>query len=301
VTAYGLLKLGFILFAALGGLSIVLSLIFLKRLTVLSKIVAVMLLSTALFVLYVKVIEPNWIQVTRLSIEDEGFQRVAKDLTIVQISDIHLHAGIGWRENRMVSMVNNLEPDIILFTGDLMDDRDQLSDAVELIGGLRAKIGVFGVAGDTDHIVMSAREFQSHMKRANMDVLINEGRNIKLPNGKILWLVGLDDAMRDVPSMQRALESVPHGVFKIVIAPGPDVFDLVSQYGPSLLLVGDTHGGQIGIDFLIRASDYAYRTPYMRGLFEKAGTKMYVNRGIGMTTLYLRFLCRPEILEIQSD
>jgi predicted MPP superfamily phosphohydrolase len=72
--------------------------------------------------------------------------------------------------------------------------------------------------------------------------------------------------------------------------------------GVNLVLVGHTHGGQIGIPFLIEKSKSANKSSFMSGLFYTSTTKMYVNRGIGTTHIPIRFFNRPEItlLEIRK-
>lgn len=81
----------------------------------------------------------------------------------------------------------------------------------------------------------------------------------------------------------------------MLLAHSPDIYTQAVLAKVGMLFVGHTHGGQVGIPYLIRHSDYANRSPFMAGQFHDGGTTMYVNRGIGTKTLPIRFLCRPEI------
>lgn len=243
---------------------------------------------------YTIYLEPNWIEIHHVRIHDSKLARVLGDTKIVQITDIHLNEGLRFRERELIKKVNALEPDLIFITGDLFDDATQIAPAKELIDSLKAKIGIYGIAGDTDHIVMDGASMAREFVQTKFDILVNENRRIALPNGNFLWILGLD-AEANPAKMGDILAGIPDHVPKILLAEAPDVFEEAQEFGIQLALVGDTHGGQIGIPLLIRMSDYANRTPYMKGLFTKGKTKMFVNRGIGTKTLPIRFLCRPEI------
>lgn len=239
-------------------------------------------------------IEPNWIQVRRVQIKDAALASILKDTRLVQITDIHLTQGIGFRERQMVRKINALKPDVVIFTGDLFDSRDQIGPALELFRSLQTKL-ILGIPGDTDLIVVKSQEFENIMSTV-MHVLRNRSGQIHLPNGNKLWISGVDHPRR----LQQALAGIPTEEPLVVLSPSPDIFHDAAKAGVNLVLTGDTHGGQVGIDFLIRMSEYANRTPYMRGLFKRENTHMYVNRGIGVKTRPIRFLCRPEIALIQA-
>jgi predicted MPP superfamily phosphohydrolase len=91
------------------------------------------------------------------------------------------------------------------------------------------------------------------------------------------------------------MEGIPSGEPVLLMAHSPDIYTQVVLAKINMLCVGHTHGGQVGITYLIERSDYANRSPFMSGLFHDGSTSMYVNRGIGTKTLPIRFLCRPEI------
>lgn len=97
----------------------------------------------------------------------------------------------------------------------------------------------------------------------------------------------------------KAFSGIPPEVPVILLAHDPDNFDEAIEAGVNLLLVGHTHGGQIGIPLLVEKSKSANKSPFMRGLFEKGKTKMYVNRGIATTHVPIRFFNRPEITVIE--
>ncbi|MDD5671733.1 MAG: metallophosphoesterase [Candidatus Omnitrophica bacterium] len=244
-------------------------------------------------------IEPNWIAVERAVIHDAELAKIVQATRIVLISDIHLERGIGFRERQLIRKVNALKPDILFFTGDLVDGRDQIPAAIELFKSFNVKIGIYAVLGNTDHIVMDAKSMAEALRPAGINLLVNETRKLRLRPGYFLWIVGVDDPKYGYDDINRALASIPPDVPKIMLAHAPKEFDLAARYGINLVLAGDTHGGQVGIPFLVRLSEYASRPEYMKGLFTQGKTRMYVNRGIGTKTRPVRFFCRPEITVIE--
>ncbi len=294
-----LLKYGVLAMFGIGTATIGWSFVSTRSLNRLAKIFLGSFAAAACVFVYSVYLEPNWIEIHRVKIHDAKLAHVLGDTKIVHITDIHLNEGIGFREKQLIRKVNALKPDLVFFTGDLIDDATQIAPAKKLISALKASIGIYGIAGDTDHIVMDGRSLARELLPAGIDILVNENRRIPLPNGNFLWILGLD-AETNPQKIDDLLAGVPDHVPKILLADAPDVFEEAEEFGIQLALVGDTHGGQVGIPFLIRMSDYANRSPYMKGLFTRGKTQMYVNRGIGTKTLPIRFLCRPEIAVIEA-
>ena len=244
--------------------------------------------------IYGYLIEPNWIEVRTVKIHDPRLAASLGDTRMVLIADIHLTKGLGFREKELIRKINRLNADLIFIAGDFIDHKNQVQAARELIGSLRAKQGIFGVPGNTDHIVMDSQMLVRELGPAGIDILVNEKRLLKLSNGHQLWLAGVDDPKYGYDNMNRTLGGIAPEEPKIVLAHCPDFIEKFYDE-PALILAGDTHGGQVGIPFLIRLSTYARRAHYISGLFHKGQAQMYVNRGIGTKTLPIRFLCRPEI------
>jgi len=168
-----------------------------------------------------------------------------------------------------------------------------------LISQFKARLGIWGVPGNTDHLFIDGKGLADVLRPAGIRILVNQAERLQVDVGKYFWLVGVDDPVEGFANLSEALGSVPPGSPEILLAHGPKIFEKAIQEKINLVLVGHTHGGQIGIPFLIHLSDYANRTPYMKGLFKKESTQMYVNRGIGTKMLNVRFLCRPEITLIE--
>jgi predicted MPP superfamily phosphohydrolase len=82
--------------------------------------------------------------------------------------------------------------------------------------------------------------------------------------------------------------------------PNPDDFGHAVELGIDLTLAGHTHGGQLSLEFLRRGVSFArLETPYVSGRYEKSGSQLYVNRGIGTIVVPIRFGARPEITVLE--
>ena len=244
-------------------------------------------------------IEPNWLQTEQVVIHDPELAQVLEGIKIVQISDIHLEGGIGYREKELIAKVNALKPDLLFITGDFFSDKQKLELAIEvkaltdLLRSFKTTTGIFGVQGNYDQPLYNP-EIMKEFRAAGIDILSNTNRAVALPNHKTLYLAGFDDSQNKRANLY-AFHGIPPGAPVILLAHEPDNFGEAIGAGVNLLLVGHTHGGQISISFLIEKSYSANKSSFMKGLFDKGKTKMYVNRGIGTTHIPIRFFNRPEI------
>ncbi len=254
------------------------------------------------------VIEPNWIQVTRLEIKSPHFNEQLKDIKIVQITDLHIEQ-IGLREKSMIRLINNLKPDVILTNGDFINSKEGWQPALGVLSQLRAKTEIYTILGNTDYYfpLEEGGRF-TELERTGVHILFHENLRLDFGERGYFWLAGLSDKFGlkaqygETKYIDQAFEGIPMDEPKVLLVHDPQhaLVKQISTYKPDLILAGDTHGGQVGISFLRQFSDYANRGDYMAGLFHiHRNIPLYVNRGIGMKTINIRLLCRPEITVIK--
>lgn len=243
------------------------------------------------------VIEPNWIAVERVVVSNEELAQVLSGVTVVQISDLHVRNKLGYRENSLIEKVNSLNPDIILVTGDILENIDELPVAISLLQRLKARKGIYAVLGNTDYKLWRFKmdRLVEELSKEGVVFLRNENLSVSLPNGRALRLAGVDDPVTKRANLTKALAGIPDAEPVLLMAHSPVVYTQAILAGVNLVLAGHTHGGQVGIPWLIRQSEYANRSDVMSGIVRDGKTTMYVNRGIGTKTLPIRLFCRPEI------
>ena len=239
---------------------------------------------------------------------------------IVQITDIH--AGLTVKRNwieTIVEEVNNLNPDLIALTGDIVDgSTSHLREDVAPLGELHAHYGKFFVTGNHEYY-SGVENWIKEFTRFGYDVLINEHRNIQR-NDSAIVLAGVTDYTggRFLPSHKSnpkiSIQDVPSDLVKILLAHQPRTIRDSETLGFNLMLSGHTHGGQFFPWNLVAALGQ----PYISGLHKhlivptstntiesdervnNSGNEMwvYVSKGTGYWGPPVRLGARSEITVI---
>lgn len=229
---------------------------------------------------------------------------------IVQLSDIHLGSWAHQPEviEELVAKVNALHPDLILFTGDLVNQRStELDPFVEILGRLHASDGVYSVLGNHDYgdyyRWSSPEEKQAdrqHLLRQEARMgwqLLNNDHCLLYSRGDSLTLAGVEnDGEPPFPQhadLQRALAG-SDSLFTILLSHNPTHWrrEVLPQSRVDLTLSGHTHAMQV---VLFGRSLSTLRYPEWRGFYYEGTRALYVNIGIGYVGLPFRFGARPEI------
>ncbi len=240
------------------------------------------------------IIEPYRIETTHFQIQGA----VAASLKIAQLSDLHTH-GIGPRERRLFAILAAEKPDAIVITGDSLGGYGgTYQECAEVYKQLHAPLGVWFVRGnwENDHPIHPARREREFYEGVGVHFLVNS--NAELRPG--VWLIGLNDPSSGTVRLDTAMAGVPEGAYTIAAFHAPGYFDHIAGK-VDLVLAGHTHGGQVRIPLVHTFWLPKDCGPYLEGWYEKSGTKMYVNRGLGWSTLPIRFLCRPEVTIITIE
>lgn len=213
---------------------------------------------------------------------------------------------------KLVAKVNELEADILVFTGDLFDNFSTYSpgDAViKQLSEMKAKYGKFSVWGNRDYGGGAVREYENIMQQSGFTILKNHGMIIDIPDGKRIFLGGVDDYLLGQPDLEETLQNNVDCDYAIVMMHEPDKAQLLEEENVNLILAGHSHGGQIRIPF-VKVMTTSLAEKYIHGFYQinkETNLKLYVNTGIGTTRIPARFLVPPEIsvfhiqLERQTD
>jgi uncharacterized protein len=238
----------------------------------------------------------HWpIEVTEHRISLRNFPESFRGLRVVQLTDIH--HGLYFPSaalNLAVELTNKLEPDIVALTGDFVTrSRNYIEPMAEMLGGLRAREGVFAVLGNHDFRV-DADHIAAALDRNGIDVLRNRHVTVRR-RGQKLCLAGIDDFLyrADLP---RAMRGIPAGAPTVLLSHNPSIIEDAAESGVNLVLSGHTHGGQVRLPLIGCVYGRSERKMrFKKGRDSLGGTQIYVSRGLGTVVLPVRYGCPSEI------
>ncbi len=216
-----------------------------------------------------------------------------KPLRLIQISDLHLKE-FGPREEGVVKIINDNHPDLILMTGDYLEQKSGMPAFKKFISLLPSSTLKVAVLGNLDHQVgISEPEWAQFFSASGVTLLINSRITLPFGSGQIR-IIGFDD-----PSTGRydlsAVKNLSAAEFNLLLAHSPEIYHLVQYRRIDLLLAGHTHGGQVRLPLIPPLWLPRDTRKYSSGFYRKGRVPMYVSRGIGTAILPVRFLCPPEV------
>jgi predicted MPP superfamily phosphohydrolase len=218
---------------------------------------------------------------------------------IIQLSDFHfLPLTRPYLVKKAISLTNQLKPDLVVLTGDFIwHELDAIYELTPLLTDLNPRFGMLAVLGNHDHW-LNAEVITSELKKAGIDVLLNETRTIS-SGGNSFQVIGVDDGWSGKPDLMHSLGELNGDIPGILLWHEPDLADQVPQDGRvALQLSGHTHGGQVRLPGKGALILPYLGTKYDCGLYRFEQMHLYTNRGIGIISIPFRFNCRPEITSI---
>jgi uncharacterized protein len=236
--------------------------------------------------------EKEWLEVTRHEVALPGFPRALNGLTVAQLTDLHRSAIVPREQIRdVVERCNRLAPDLVVLTGDYVTRSARFihSCAPEL-ARLRSRLGTLAVLGNHDYWT-EAGDITAAIEREGIPVLVNQ--SVEAAPG--FWVSGLDDSWAGDPDLHATLANVPPGASPLMLTHNPHICD-AAMVRPMLILCGHTHGCQVYVPPFSQLLLPGMRSlRYVRGWYREREGLIYVNRGIGVTGVPIRFCSRPEI------
>lgn len=258
--------------------------------------------------------------VNRVKLNYPNLPESFKGLKIVHISDIHSGSFMDKKAvQKGIDKIKNEKADLILFTGDLVNDRSsEMNDYMDVFNQLKAPLGVFSTLGNHDYGDYVRWDSEA-AKAANLQrlkdvhaelgwrLLMNEHVALER-NGESIALLGIENwsskgRFPKYGKMDRAYPGAEKYPFKILMSHDPSHWDAevrTAYKDIDLMLSGHTHGMQFGLDlpgFKWSPVQYVYKQ--WAGLYEADNQKLYINRGFGFIGYPGRVGILPEITVIE--
>ncbi len=250
---------------------------------------------------YGRLLEPEWVDVERVTLALPGLAERVSGQRIAQISDIHLSDYNPSRKlHAAVTRVNRLQPDLVALTGDYVGNDARY--AAEMIDPLRLlEAPAYAIYGNHD-LWTGRAAVRAALAETPVRLLVNEG--VEAAPG--LTIAGVDDVWVGHPRPDLALANAPSGHTNLLLCHEPDFIDRIhrAKAPVALQLSGHSHGGQVrlptsqpdGNELLTYAPILpTWGVRYPIGHYQVGPHQLYTNRGLGVWPLPFRFNCRPEI------
>lgn len=229
---------------------------------------------------------------------------------IAQVSDLH-NAEFGDRNQRLLEMLREAEPDMIAITGDLIDSR-KTNIAVALAFAEEAVkfAPCYYVSGNHEARVSEYQDLKTGLEAAGVTVLDDAQVKIEVSGEKSITVIGVNDPnfhadylTSDAAVMDRKLSelSSEDAGFAILLSHRPELFDTYVAHDMDLILTGHAHGGQFRLPLIggLIAPNQGLFPKYDDGLYSEGNTNMIVSRGLGNSIIPFRFNNRPEVVLIE--
>jgi hypothetical protein len=230
---------------------------------------------------------------------------------IVQLSDLHYDDHFSVVPlRRAIDIVNRLQPDLVVLTGDFVTsslrlphhrraiqsekaNANVIEPCAQWLKQLRARSGILAVLGNHD-VSTNPTYIAAVLQAYGISVLCNRSLPLER-DGKRLWFSGVDDILEGKPRLDLALNGIPPAEPVVLLAHEPDWADYVVNHAVDLQLSGHSHGGQIRLPIIGAPYLPELARKYPWGLHRIGTLALYTNSGIGTIRIPMRLNCPPEV------
>lgn len=233
--------------------------------------------------------QQNRIQTEIIPVTDPALPAAFDGFSIALISDLH-GKEFGAGSETLLTAVEELEPDLIAITGDLIDQREQLSMVPALAAGLSAIAPTYYVTGNHEWAAKCVNELKELLRANGVTVLENETLPLER-EGEMILLAGIEDPngyadQKTLPQLAVEILLEYGDPFVVLLAHRNTEHQLYSDCRMDLTLSGHGHGGVIRLPFTdgLLGNDHTLFPSYTAGLYQLEGGQMVVSRGLGSNT-----------------
>lgn len=250
-----------------------------------------------LFYLYTTYISTSRLVVKENRIVDKNLPNSFNGLKVVHFSDLHYGTTVFSDEvKRLVTSINERKPDIVIFSGDLIDLSYKLSTSeqeslIAQLKGIDSSLGKYAVSGEED-----TELFYTIMKQSDFNIIENSYDFIYNDNNEPIMLIGLENNSNNTIDVKlfEQINTPNRHIYKIMVMHKPDVFDkLPKELSVNLVLAGHTHNGMVRLPFIGSVYHPEDINKYIDEYYKIGSSHLYISSGIGTNGPGFRLFCRP--------
>lgn len=237
------------------------------------------------------------VHTTRLVTETTATDKLAGELRIMQLSDIHMRDDPAQLAS-IVTQVRDAGPHLIVIAGDTLNTRNETLDPLKKLFSRLSELGIpmYAVLGNHDHWSKDLPQLVELYARHGIKLIDNEHEVITGKFGSFT-LVGAGDAYTDHAHLDQALKGAPGG-FRFLLTHSPEILPQLEKADIDYAVCGHTHGGQVAMPFVgaIYVPGQGLFPKYSRGRYQAGRATLYIDSGIGVSGMELRLLVQSQIV-----
>lgn len=253
------------------------------------KFLVIILLVIISVVLYSHFIGAKGLMIKEYPIINNKLNDNFHGLKIVHFSDLHYGSTVNIDDlKKLVKEINNLKPEIIIFTGDLLDNKyniskDELNSVIKELKKLDSVISSYLIKGNVD----KGNNYEMFLNNTNM-TLLNDELELFYYNDNIpIQIVALDK------NIENAFSNYNDELYTILITHKPDNVKKLGDYKPDLILAGHSHNSQIRLPIIGAIHKIEGSITYYEEKHIVSDIEMYISGGIGTSVYPFRLFNKP--------
>ncbi len=258
---------------------------------------------------YAFFVEPNTLTIEKRAIKLDCLKSDWPE-KLAQISDLHFNGQTNDEKiSRIYKEIKKINPAAVFITGDFISNKEGIEPAAKLARKIAENSKVYAVFGNWDYWALDfeINSLKEKLENSGAKVLINDAVMVK-SGGEAINILGVNDPYTSGKSksdLEKALKKIENSgaSCSLLLAHSPEIIKEAAAKNIDLVLAGHTHGGQVYIPGVtekmipVRPEGKGF----IKGMYKKEKTWIYVNQGIGTSFLPFRFLVPPEITEIALE
>lgn len=255
------------------------------------------------FLVYGRFIGTIGLNTKEYTIKNNSIDASYDNLKILHFSDTHYKKVItNKRFKELIEEINMLEPDIIVFTGDLLDKDYELNSKdteflIKQLSKLESKYGKYAIIGDNDYL--KEDEIKNIYIQSNFTLLNNRYTIIKNESNKSILLAGTNNYINKQANINKITKNIKEEniEYKILLIHEPDYIEKVldNDYNFNLILAGHSLNGSINIPIIKNNLLEEKAKKYYKKYYKINNTDFYISNGIGVSNINFRLFNHPSI------
>lgn len=266
------------------------------------KITFILILIFLSIFFYITYISTSSLIIKEQRIINEKIPASFDGMKIIQFSDLHYGTTVFQSEVKsLVKQINERNPDLVVFTGDLIDQNYNLKSKereslITELKKIKASLGKYAIMGEED-----GDDFATIFNQSNFTILNNDYELIYKNDNTPILLIGLSSTLKEEINIEKAysyFQDPTHNsnIYTISLLHEPDSVDqILAQYSTDLFLAGHSHNGTVHIPYFGPLNKKEGAIKYNEPFYQMTNSKLYISSGIGTDEFGFRLFCRPSI------